>query len=181
MRSRPCTSNASGRVGRVRPRRHAVHPGRTALPARSFASEDGFVAGAESLLFGVLLFVVGTLVVVNAWSVVDARFATSAAAREAVRVAVEAPPGADVDVAASAAARAAFAGHGRDPSRLQLRSLTALEQHRCAEFRFEASTTVVPVLLPGVGSGARVRVASTHAEVVDPYRSGLPEGVDCGW
>lgn len=168
-----------------RPRRAPTRRrrGSNCATARSgtWASEHGFVAGAESLLFGVLIFVVGTLVVVNAWSVVDARFATSAAAREAVRVVVEAPPGVDVHAAASAAARAAFAAHGRDASRLEVVPRTSLDQRRCAEIRYEAATSVDPVLLPGIGSGASVRVFSTHAEVVDPYRSGLPEGVDCAW
>ncbi len=45
------------------------------------------------LPFGVLIFVVGALLVTNAWGVVDAEIAADAAAREAVRTYVEAPDG----------------------------------------------------------------------------------------
>jgi hypothetical protein len=59
--------------------------------ARRWSGDDGFAGGLEALVFGVLIFVIGTLLVVNAWAVVDAKFATSSAAREAVRAAVETP------------------------------------------------------------------------------------------
>ena len=47
--------------------------------------EQGFVAGGEVLPFGVLIFVLGTLLLVNAWAVIDAKFAVSSASREAAR------------------------------------------------------------------------------------------------
>jgi hypothetical protein len=47
--------------------------------------EGGAVGGLEVLPFGLLIFVVGILLVVNAWAVVDAKLAAEAAAREAAR------------------------------------------------------------------------------------------------
>ena len=52
--------------------------------------DAGQVGGIEALPFGLLIFVVGSLLIANAWAVVDAKFATDAAARQAVRTFVEA-------------------------------------------------------------------------------------------
>ena len=64
--------------------------------------------------FGVLNFVVGTLLVANAWGVVDAKLAVTSAAREGVRAYVEAPDG-ERGGAADDARPEAVAGHGRNP------------------------------------------------------------------
>src|SRR5919202_3284931 len=72
--------------------------------------EAGQLAGGEALPFGVLVFVFGVLLIANAWAVVDAKLAVSAAAREATRAYVEAPPGGDAMAAADAAAREAVDG-----------------------------------------------------------------------
>ena len=78
-------------------------------------SDRGQFAGIEALPFGVLVFVIGSLLVANAWAVIDAKLAVSAAAREGARTYVEAPP--DLVVAERAAREAAadaLEGHGRD-------------------------------------------------------------------
>ena len=64
------------------------------------------------LPFGVLIFVVGSLLIANAWAVVDAKLATTAAAREAARAYVE---------SGSAAAGAGAASTGRSGCDRQLR------------------------------------------------------------
>ncbi len=138
--------------------------------------EAGQLAGGEALPFGILVFVVGVLVVANAWAVVDAKLAVSAAAREATRAYVEAPPGGDPIAAADAAARAAVDGAGRDPVRLELTPLEATFT-RCAEVRFEARYQVPALTIPLIGGFGQGFVArATHAEIVDPYRSGVPRG-----
>jgi hypothetical protein len=148
------------------------------------AREDGFVAGAESLLFGVLVFVIGTLIVVNAWSAIDAKFATSAAAREATRAAVEAAPGSDLQAVATTAAHATLQGHGRGASPgLLVTPVGATTLARCAEVGFAVQVDVPVLDLPLIERGmATYRVRSEHRELVDPYRSGLPVdegGVAC--
>jgi len=55
-------------------------------------SESGQVAGVETLAFGVLVFVAGMLVAVNAWAVVTSRASADAVARAYLRAYTEAPP-----------------------------------------------------------------------------------------
>jgi hypothetical protein len=136
--------------------------------------QSGQAAGLEAICFGLLTFVVGVLLAANAWAVVDAKMAMSSAAREATRAYVEAPAGSDPMALAEAAAREAVRGHGRDPDRMQLRPLES-GFTRCQVVRFEASYRVAAVTLPFVGGGgAGFTAAARHAEVVDPYRDGVP-------
>ncbi|MBI1843687.1 MAG: hypothetical protein HYR89_03615 [Actinobacteria bacterium] len=140
--------------------------------------ESGFAGGAEALPFGVLVFVIGSLLLANAWGVIDAKIAASAAAREATRAYVESPgPTAD-DASRDAhlAAEAAFTGHGRDASKMTLQNRGAVAYARCAPITFEVSYPVPTISLPWVkalGPGA-ITVRASHSEVVDPYRSGVP-------
>lgn len=141
-------------------------------------SEAGLVAGAEALIFGVLIFVLGTIIVLNAWVAIDARFATSAAAREAVRAAAEAAPGVDLDSAARQAGAAAFAGHGRQPGEVTVSwdgELGGPVQARCAPVSYRASTTVEVLALPRFGGRSSYQVTSVSSELIDPFRSGLVE------
>lgn len=151
----------------------------------SRSDEDGVVAGLEALAFGVLVFVVGTLVVVNAWAVVDARFATAAAAREAVRAVVEAPEvgltGAELEERARTAAAQALAAHGYPGP--PVLSGPPVSQTRCATIEITAELEIVPTVLPWVTQPLSYRVTSTYAEVLDPFRAGLDgDGVtSCGF
>jgi hypothetical protein len=141
---------------------------------RRRADESGQASGLEAICFGLLTFVVGVLLAANAWAVVDAKMAMSAAAREATRAYVEAPAGADPMALAEEAAREAARGFGRDPDRMQLRPLES-GFTRCQVVRFEASYQVPAVTLPFLGGrGAGFTAAARHAEVVDPYRDGVP-------
>lgn len=137
---------------------------------RCRCDESAQAAGAEAIAFGLLIFVVGVLLVANAWAVVDAKLAMSAAARQAVRAFVEAPTGSDPLALAEEAAREAVEGHGRDPNRLALR-LVSGELTRCSLVRFEASYLVPAVSVPWVGGkGDGFTATSRHSEIVDPYR-----------
>ncbi|HEX2048114.1 MAG TPA: hypothetical protein VHF27_10135 [Acidimicrobiales bacterium] len=130
------------------------------------------------LPFGVLTFVVGALLVANAWAVIDAKMAVSAAAREATRAFVEAPIDADPLALADAAARSAIEGAGRDPGQLVLTPLDA-QFARCETVRFEASYHIPAVVVPWVGGfGSGFTATARHAEVVDPYRTGVPRTVN---
>lgn len=130
-------------------------------------------AGVTALPLGLLTFVVVVVLVANAWAVVDAKIAVSAAAREATRAYVETPPGADPMARADAAAREALRGAGRDPARMQLQPLEA-SLVRCAVVRFEARYPVAAVTVPWLGGyGSGFTAAARHSEVVDPFRAGL--------
>lgn len=138
--------------------------------------EEGQVAGIEAVFFGLLVVLVGTLIIANAWGVVDAKFAVSSAAREATRAFVEAPEGSDPLVAAEAAAAEVISGFGRNPERLQL-GLESGQFERCARVVFRATYPLPALVLPWIGgAGDGFDVTATHSEVVDPYRSGLAPG-----
>ena len=140
--------------------------------------ESGQLAGIEALPFGLLTLVVGALLVANAWAVIDAKMAVSAAAREATRAFVEAPVDADPIALADAAARSAIEGAGRDPDQLVLTALDATFA-RCETVRFEASYEIPAVRVPWVGGfGSGFTATARHAEVVDPYRTGVPATVN---
>jgi hypothetical protein len=144
--------------------------------ARRFHGDGGQVGGVEALPFGVLIFVVGSLLIANAWAVVDAKFATDAAARQAARTFVEgSDPAAALDRAVDAG-RASVAAHGRDADRVEVAPIGSLVLERCARATFEAVYEVPALSLPLIGGFGRApfRVRSVHSEVVDPFRSGLP-------
>lgn len=118
------------------------------------------------------MFVVGTLLLVNGWAVVDANLAAGAAAREAVRVAVEELDGKG-SMSAEQVAEEAIAGHGKDPSRIVL--TWSGDLRRCSRVTATVAYRVPLVAVPWIrafGSGELATRAS-HTEVVDPYRSGL--------
>ena len=148
------------------------------LMARARRDESGQMAGMEVLPFGLLTFVVGALLVANAWAVIDAKIAVSAAAREATRAFVEAPADSDPHAMADAAARSAIEGSGRDPAELLLTPLEATFA-RCETVSFEASYQIPAIRVPWVGGfGDGFTASARHAEIVDPYRTGVPRTVN---
>jgi hypothetical protein len=90
--------------------------------ASGVASRDdrGQVGGIEALPFGLLVFVVGSLLVANAWAVIDAKIAVDAAARQAARAYAEAELPAEAERDAVAAGLAALQAHGRNPDEASL-------------------------------------------------------------
>jgi hypothetical protein len=143
--------------------------------------EDGQVGGVEGLLFGFAVFVLGTLVVVNAWGVIDARGAAAASAREANRTFVESSSGSTYLALAEAhaAAEEAIAGYGRDPERMDLVPESA-ELVRCARVTMRVDYPVPLISLPLLGRhGHGFTASARHSELVDPYRSGLADRGEC--
>ena len=138
-------------------------------------NERGVAGGFEVLPFGLLVFVAGSLLLTNAWAVIDGTLAASAAAREAARAYVEAPSDAEGQAAAVDAARATIEGHGRNPERAEIRWAVGPTFDRCASNTIVVEYRVPTFTVPFVGAfGAGVITTSgRHTEVVDPYRSGL--------
>ncbi len=155
----------------------AKHP----LASRLRRDESGQVGGVEVLPFGLLIFVVGALLIANAWSVIDAKMAVTGAAREATRAYVEAP---SRDVAEAAARRAAddsIRGHGRNPNRLRL-SNNDPQFVRCERVEYQARYTVPAISLPFVGGfGHAFTVTGRHTEIIDPFADGLSGESRCGF
>jgi hypothetical protein len=158
-------------------------PGR-GHPGVERAAESGFVAGSEALILGVLVFVLGTVVVLNGWAVLDAKYATSAAAREAVRAVVEAPGGSeptDLRELATSAARTAVAAFGYDAAAVSVTPELPLGQDRCAPVRLRVEVDVRTVDVAGLTRRTTFVVGSVHEEVIDPFRSGLGDRGRCGF
>ena len=84
--------------------------------APRLTGDAGQVGGIEVLPFGVLIFVVGTLLITNAWGVVDAEVAADAAAHQAVRTYVEAPDGTTAAARAQRWPRPRWPATAVDPS-----------------------------------------------------------------
>lgn len=139
--------------------------------------DDGAqVAGVEAIPLGVLIFVVGALLVANAWAVIDTKMAVTSAAREAARTFVESTDPSSALARADAAAREAVASYGRDPSRLDLRGgegARALE--RCRPVTFTAAYPLRAIRLPLIGGLTDLTVRASHTEVVDPFRDRTAE------
>ena len=141
--------------------------------------QAGQIGGLEAVVFGVLVLVMGTLLVANAWGVVDAKMAAAAAAREAARAYVEGADAVAASGSARQAAEQAIAGHGRTASALDL-ALVEGSFSRCSRVTFEARYPVPLISLPLLGRrGTGFTVRARHSEVVDPYRRGLPGRTDC--
>lgn len=143
--------------------------------------DGGQVGGVEGLVFGMLVFVLGTLLVANAWGVVDAKMAAGSAAREATRAFVESdgPSADDAFVEAEAVARRTIAGYGRDPAKLEITPEGASLQ-RCARVTLRVDYPVPLIRLPLLGAHGRGFTATgRHSEIVDPYRTGLADRGAC--
>ncbi len=164
--------------GPVRAQRsnHARAPRLPARLARRIAAQDGLSAGAEVLVFGTMIFFVGFLLVINTWNIIDADMAVTAAAREAARTYVESDSSAAAAAEANQAAADALTSLGRDqPHTVSIDGgLT-----RCERVTATVVMAVDPVRMPGGFFDDIVQVRSSHTELVDPYRSGLPGTAVC--
>lgn len=143
------------------------------------SGERGAVGGVEVLPFGFLVFVVGALLIGNAWAVIDAKLAVEASAREAGRAYAEASDRPTAERDADRAARESIEGAGRDPDRLVL-----TDDHpryvRCAVVEHTVSYRIPAVAIPLVGGFGGTTVRGRHREVIDPFVGGLGIEDDCG-
>jgi putative hemolysin len=186
-------SGAPGRAGASGPAGAPGPAGVSGTGGWGPGDDRGQVGGIEALPFGILVFVVGALLTANAWAVIDAKLAIDAAARQATRTFVESdvgPSGSSLDAEQVAvdAGLVALDAHGRDPARATV-GLSALEGSggqtgftRCARATFTASYRVPALTIPWIGGfGSGIEVTSSHSELVDPYRSGVPGSAQqCG-
>lgn len=142
-------------------------------------SEQGQIGGVEGAVFGVLIFVMGTLLIANAWGVIDAKLAASAASREAARTLVESadPAGAGEEV--TEVAVRTMTAHGRSADRVDGVTVTG-QLVRCGRITVSVRYRVPLIALPLIGrAGSGFTVTGRHSELIDPYRSGLPGEARC--
>lgn len=150
-------------------------------PVRRCRGDAGQVGGIEVLPFGFLIFVAVTLLLVNAWGVIDAKLATTSASREAVRAFVEATDLADAVAAAEMSATEALAAYGRDGERAAVAEPVLPDGHiRCGRVTLTVTYEVPALIIPFLGGfGGGITVASTSTERIDPFRDGLPGEATC--
>ena len=152
--------------------------------SRQFRVRDdrGQAGGWEVVPFGLLVFVVGTLLIANVWAVVDAKFAVIDAARAGARAYVRADTGASATTASRLAAAATIAAHHRSRDRIAYPDPRAVPRfERCAVVVVTVRDTIPALSLPFIGGlGRGFTVVGEQHEIVDPYRSGLPAGSACG-
>jgi hypothetical protein len=147
--------------------------------SRRSGRDEGFAGGLDGLIFGLLIFVVGTLIVAGAWGVVDTKMATGTAAQDAARTYVESDNATDAEAGARAAAGDVLAGFGRTPTRASV-VLAGGFFGRCQRITIRVTYPSPLLDLPFVGRvGRGLEVSSEHSELVDPYRTGLAGTASC--
>jgi Flp pilus assembly protein TadG len=145
---------------------------------RAHHDERGQVGGLEAIPFGILVFVVGSLLAASAWAVVDAKLAVVSAAREAARTYVEADSADEGVEAGSAAAQEAMANHGRRAP-VEVTFDEPADFTRCAQVVARVSYEVPAVPLPWIGGLGTTTVSARHSERIDPFRDGIPGEAEC--
>lgn len=154
------------------------------MTAARTRGERGQAGGMEVLPFGLLVFVAGALLIVNIWGVVDAKFATDAAAREAARWVVEAAgrtTSADsLRAGATQIATDTLADHGRTgPVDVRLGPADA-GFVRCERIEVTVTIEVPAVRLPFTGGfGNAFDLHATRGALIDPTRSGVDGLASC--
>ena len=148
----------------------------------NWRDDRGQVAGIEAIPFGILLFVVGALLIANAWAVIDVKMAVTSAAREAARTYVEAPDHDQGRGNAESAARDALAAHNRNAALATIDGPADVSAFtRCNRVSFTVSYPVPAISLPFIGGfGTGFTVKATHSEIVDPFRNDVPGEALCG-
>jgi hypothetical protein len=149
---------------------------------RHLPSESG-VAGSETLFVSALIFVGGTLLLINLWAVLDARMTAGVLARHGSRTAADEIRRSDEVLA--------LARRAVDESALGLGRRDAVgveatvdgrsgDNLRCAPVTVVVTLTVPAVRLPfGLRDLGTKVVRAQHTERVDPYRSGLEGDIAC--
>lgn len=143
--------------------------------------DDGQVGGIEVLPFGFLVFVSATLLFVNVWGVIDAKFAVTAAAREAVRAFAESDTESAGMTASHRRGMETLDAYGRGGTRAVVETPVLDGPFaRCSRVTIRVTYAVPVIAIPFLGGfGSLAPVESTATEVVDPFRSGPAGNANC--
>ena len=133
--------------------------------------ERGMVAGAEALALGTLVLIVGMVLIVNAWAVIDTRMALESASREYLRAYTEAdsPQAATHDGAASLMAvledRPALA------ARTEVTGPSQQQFGPCAPAAVSVSAIVPAIRMPILGNAwGQHTVTVSAVELIDAHQ-----------
>lgn len=148
-------------------------------------SERGAVAGLEGVMFGLLVLLAGTVLVVNAWSVLQTRRTLDGAAREYLRAYTQADSPAQARLAANLALDEVLRGERGRGTDITVTAPDPALFGPCASASVTLATTVPAARLPFVGTMASTEVVVDHTELVDAHREMTtgaaydPEGTPC--
>jgi hypothetical protein len=134
-------------------------------------ADRGVVGGSDGLLAGVLVALVGTLVIVNVWSVIAARTDADAAVREYLRVYTRADSAAAGSAEADAAARASLVASGRSDAAVSITRPDAAAFGPCGLAHVSLRLRAPLVRVPGLANLGWRTVTADGAEVIDPWRA----------
>jgi hypothetical protein len=148
-----------------------VSSAETGIGDRRRRGQGGFLAGSDGLIFGALVLLCGSVVIINAWAAIDTRIALDSAAREYLRTYGEQPDGPTARAAGVRAARTVLSRRGMEPSRLIFTTEPRVESFGPCQLAEVGLTVTVPAIevpfLDGMGSRS---VTVTHSELVDAHR-----------
>ena len=130
-------------------------------------------AGIETIPLGILVFVGGMLLVVNVWSVLDARMTVDSAARDYLRAYTNATTGAVGRAAGESAVRSTVASRGRRDAGVAIHAPSEAFGP-CHPATVSVTLSLPAVRIPFLGSIGTTEVSSTETELVAPY--GLAQG-----
>lgn len=141
--------------------------------------QSGMVAGADGLLFGMLILFAGSLAVVNVWSIIDTRAALDAAAREYLRTYSEQRDPLTAATEAEQAARRVLESRGTPLRGLRIDAPPSSEFGPCALASVRLESTVAAVRLPFLDRLGERTVSVEAGELIDPHKEVEPgDGYD---
>ncbi|MFV0317954.1 MAG: hypothetical protein ACK5O2_13470 [Microthrixaceae bacterium] len=129
------------------------------------------IAGAEALAMGTLVVLVGMLLVVNAWAVVDTRMAVESAAREYLRAYTESTDPQGALTAARSELDQVLAERPAIAQRLEVTDPPLGSFGPCEPAMVTLSTSVPAIRIPLVGtSWGEQTVTVSAVELIDAHR-----------
>ncbi|CAB4558421.1 unannotated protein [freshwater metagenome] len=137
---------------------------------RGHTRERGAVGGGEGVIFGMLILVAGTLVILNLWSILDTRMALEAAAGEYLRTYTEQQNFFQARVVGEAAAKDSLAQRGITPARVEILPSEPQGFGPCAVAVVQLRTQLPWVRVPFIGGAGSTSVSVTQTELIDAHR-----------
>lgn len=133
-------------------------------------TDRGAVAGLDGMFFGLLVFGIGVLAVVNLWRAVDARRVADATAREYLRAWTEAPSPERAVADADSAARSRVEAAGWPAGSVEIVGADPSIFGPCAPAEVQITVRLRPIHVPLVSSLGPETMTVTRSELIDPYR-----------
>ncbi|MCX6524047.1 MAG: hypothetical protein NTX58_04650 [Actinobacteria bacterium] len=140
------------------------------LPRHRHLGERGAVGGGEGVIFGMLILVAGTLVILNLWAILDARMALDTAASEYLRTYTEQQYFFQARVVGEAAAKDSLTQRGLSPYRVSIQASEPQGFGPCAVAVVQLTTQVPWVRVPFLAGAGSTTVRVTQTELIDAHR-----------